>query len=96
MLNHERQFTLMDGIALPLVELHFTQQDCIVLDIALQIEIHCTVLQWAGLPGLDWTGQRCTSLDWSVAVGFHGVGLFQMEIHCNLLAWMGLYLSGLQ
>ena len=87
----ERQFTLMDGTALPKVVLQFTQQDCIVLDIALQIEIHRTVLQWAGLSGLDWTGQRCTSLDWIVAVSFHGVGLFQMEIHCNLLACMGLY-----
>ena len=70
----ERQFTLMDDIALPLVVLHFSQQDCIVLDIALQIEIHCTVLQWAGLPGLDWTAlhltglECCSWLSWSWAV----------------------------
>ena len=65
----ERQFILMDGTALP-----FTQQDCIVLDIALQIEIHRTVFKWAGMPGVDWTALHLTGLDccswlsWSWAV----------------------------
>ena len=59
----------MDGTALP-----FTQQDCIVLDIALQIEIHRTVFKWAGMPGVEWTALHLTGLDccswlsWSWAV----------------------------
>ena len=74
----EWHFTLVDSIALPSIALHLTHRDCIELEITRQIEIHRTVLQWAGL---DWTGMDyCTWL--------------RMEIHCNLLAWMGLHLSG--
>ena len=63
-----------------------THRDCIELEITRQIEIHRTVLQWAGL---DWTG-----LEWTIALGFYGLGMFRMEIHCNLLAWMGLHIIG--
>ena len=72
--------------------LHLTHWDCIELEITRQIEIHCTVLQWAGLDwtGLDWTGQDSTSRNWIVAVVSYGLGVFRMEIHCNVLAWMGL------
>ena len=83
----EWHFTLMDSTALLQVVLHLTQPECIALDIALQIEVHCTVLHWVGL---DWTGQDSTSRNWIVAVLFYGLGVFQMEIHCNILAWMGL------
>ena len=92
----EWHFTLMDSTALLKVLLHLTQPECIALDIALQIEINCTVLQWVGLDwtGLDWTGQDSTSRNWIVAVLFYGIEVFQMEIHCIELAWMGLHLSG--
>ena len=87
----EWHFTLMDSTALLQVLLHLTQPECIALDIALQIEIHCTVLQWVGV---DWTGQDSTSRNWIVAVVFYGLRVFRMEIHYNVIAWMGLHLSG--
>ena len=85
----EWHFTLMDGTALLQVVLHLTQPECIALDIALQIEIHCTVLQWVGL---DWTGQDRTALHGTglLKLSFMDLGVFRMEIHCNVLAWMGL------
>ena len=88
----EWHFTLMDSTALLQVVLHLTQPECIALDIGLQIEIHCTVLQWVGLDwtGLDWTEQDSTSRNWIVAVVFYGLGVFRMEIHRNVLAQMGL------
>ena len=87
----EWHFTLMDSTALLQVLLHLTQPECIALDIALQIEIHCTVLQWVGV---DWTGQDSTSRNWIVAVVFYGLRVFRMEIHYNVIAQMGLHLSG--
>ena len=86
----EWHFTVMDSTALLQVVLHLTQPECIAHDIALQIEIHCT-MDWTGL---DWTGQDSTSRNWIVAVLFYGIEVFQMEIHCIELAWMGLHLSG--
>ena len=76
----EWHFTLMDSTALLQVVLHLTQLECITLNIALQIEIHWTVLQWVGLDwaGLDWTGQDRTAL--------HGTGLLQssfMDLGCT-------------
>ena len=61
----EWHFTLMDSTALLQVVLHLTQPECITLYIALQIEIHWTVLQWVGLDwaGLGWTGEHFTELD---------------------------------
>ena len=91
----EWHFTLMDSTALLQVVLHLTQPECIALDIALQIEIHCTVVQWVGLDwtGQDRTGQDSTSRNWIVTVVFHGLRVFRIEIHRNVLAWMGLDLS---
>ena len=75
----EWHFTLMDITALLQVVLHLTQPECIALDIALQIEIHCTVLQWVGL---DWTGQDCCScLLWTLGVP---------DGNTSQCAWMGL------
>ena len=74
----------MDGIALPLVELHFTQQDCIVLDIALQIEIHRTVFKWAGMPGVDRTALHLTGL----------LQLAFMELGCSRWKYTAIYLHG--
>ena len=75
----ERQFILMDGTALP-----FTQQDCIVLDIALQIEIHRTVFKWAGMPGVDWTALHLTGL----------LQLDFMELGCSRWKYTAIYLHG--
>ena len=83
----EWHFTLMDITALLQVVLHLTQPECI----ALQIEIHCTVLQWVGL---DWTGQDSTSRNWIVAVVFYGLWVFRMEIHRNVLGWDWTGVSG--
>ena len=58
-----------------------------MLDIALQIEIHRTVLQWAGLSGLDWTGLDSAAPHWT--------GLLQlafMELGCSRWKYTAIYL----
>ena len=82
----EWHFTLMDSTALLQVVLHLTQPQCIALDIALQIEIHCTVLQWVGP---NWTGQDRTAL--------HGTGVLQlsfMDLGCSGWKYIAMCLRG--
>ena len=62
----------------------FFQQDCIVLDIALQIEIHRTVFKWAGMPGVDWTALHLTGL----------LQLAFMELGCSRWKYTAIYLHG--
>ena len=66
-----------------------THRDCIELEITRQIEIHRTVLQWAGL---DWTGLEWTGMDWNglLHLAPDGNTLQSTCVDGTSLEWTGL------